>query len=217
MKTIKISLILILSMITIETYAGKNDGCKKSDIRKEAKKRAKAMKKQGYEADINQGTAEAQFEKRLQLECETFMPSVNSKREYKRYTFESFVAKSLDEGNALSKSRDGARAELGKNAGGAFKGIMETEGYFVNGSEEDISNEIVEAAEVFDQVFENELNKNEVVTRFIRYEKNRFITINVTISIDNVQLVKDIKKLKKEEIKDRIERVRRKKETAFRD
>jgi len=60
------------------------------------------------------------------------------------------------------------------------------------------------------------LNKNIVVTRFVRNEATGFVTVNVGIAIDNLQLANDIKKLKKEDIQKRLERVRKKKEMLFR-
>ena len=126
-----------------------------------------------------------------------------------KYVVEAIQAHSGDKTIAITKARNICRAEGGKNAGNHFSGKTEGGETFENYSGEDISDELQEATIVFDEVFAEELSRNRVIARFFKKE-GKIYWVMLAISWDMQQLENDIKKLTKQELRDRIAKVRQK-------
>ncbi len=205
MKTLLSVLLIALSLNTVMAQDCSNPDRK---VKREARKRARGLvKKQGYRPDLTIGTAKSMLRKVICYEQTLY---TESKEPEERFIIEAIASRGKSQNLATKKARNDARNEIGKNMGNYLAGLVEKDGYFVNGDNEDISNEIEESYSAFNEIFAAELKRNKVLARFFRTEDNGYIKCLVIIAMDKQQFKEDVKKLKKKEIQNRLKSVRHK-------
>ena len=204
MKTIKI---ILLSLAIIISLNGVIYGQElKSKDRREFKDRCKLMKKQGYEPDAAYGTCEDQNKELLLLQNENKERQKAGKDD--RWIIETVDFSSTDLGIAQDKARDFARLTLAKNLSSQISGKIEHGQSYTTETGEDIKPELKDAIGALNEVFAKELAKNKIIQRFQKREKNKW-TIKVTIALDYDGFIRDVEKLSKKELRDRIDQIRK--------
>lgn len=179
--------------------------------KKEIRHVCKQYKKRGWVADLTLGSCESQNKalSKLRTDNERLIAEGESERWIISTTEESSENKTI----ALSKARNTARQQLAINMGSALKGKIESGEAFTNMTGEDITDELTESTGAFDEIFMNELRRNRVVTRFEKQIGDKW-NIQITVVMDMDEFMNKINKLKKSELKKRIEDVRHKMENA---
>ena len=198
---------LIISVLLISLFIGHasfsqsaRDCTNDRKVKKDAKRRWKQKSKQGWEADVTYGDGRSQYA--------NYICKYQNSDDYYVETYEGGVSKNRS--LASQKAREIARNELGKNMGGFFNGLIQSGNNFVNGSGEDLTDEIQESTAAFDEVFAQELKRNQMAMRFYKRERGGLVSCEVTIVMNKKAFEDDIKKLKKKELRNRIDKVRKK-------
>jgi len=176
-------------------------------VSKEAKLRWKEYKKQGFRPDPRYGTGPMQFQKIIDSDL-----ALNDKEKLK-YFIETQNGTGTKEQKSFTEARQNARRELAANLGSFYEELIEGGTYF-NIYGEDLSDEIWESVSAFDEVFAAALSKNDLVSRFYRTQNN-LIESAITIRIDMEEFDNQLRSMKKDELRDRIEEVRAKKDNLL--
>lgn len=205
MKITRLIVLAVVLLSQININAQSNTKFDRSQM-KELKGRCKIAKQQGWIADFSIGTCKEQNRKLMIYEASNIMQISEGKNA--RWIIESIEAQSGQKELAQEKARDLARRQLGKNLGGLLEGKIESGHAFITETGVDISQELSENIGAFEEIFMKELKRNKLVCRYEKRFKNGMWASKVTIAMDYFQFEKDIKKITKTELQERIKGVR---------
>lgn len=199
-----IALLLIIALIS---------GCKTSSISfadpgktsKEAKLRWKEYKRQGFIPDPRYGTGPTQFQKIINFDLAL------DENGGQKFMIGTQNGSGPNQETSFTKARQNARREIAANLGSFYEELISGGTHFNNIYGEDISTELWESTSAFDEIFGTALSKNTLISRFYRTERGN-VTSAVTIAIDIKEFNSQIMKMEKDEIRSKIEDVRKRKD-----